>query len=177
MTEFIEKIYRYDHLISSRLCDFRSRESLTCVMIIASRIGDGPTWALMGLGLLVFGGDPGTSAALVLTMASAICIGIFKLVKSATSRKRPFEEFPDLPMDSRTPPPDRFSFPSGHSMNAFAVAVVYGYYFPAMLIPLLALATLIAASRVFLSLHYPSDVTVGAAVGIAVASTVIIIAG
>ena len=32
MTAFIQKIYRYDHLISSRLCDFRSRESLTCVM-------------------------------------------------------------------------------------------------------------------------------------------------
>ena len=80
-------------------------------------------------------------------------------------------------MDSRTPPPDRFSFPSGHSMNAFAVAVVYGYYFPSMLVPLMALAALIAASRVFLSLHYPSDVTVGAVVGVTVASLVIMIAG
>ncbi|OGP13059.1 MAG: hypothetical protein A2052_04155 [Deltaproteobacteria bacterium GWA2_54_12] len=177
MTAFIQKIYRYDHLISSRLCDFRSRESLTCVMIIASRIGDGPAWALLGLGLLIFGGATGASAALVLTIASIICIVIFKLVKSATSRKRPFEEFPDLPMDSRTPPPDRFSFPSGHSMNAFAVAVVYGYYFPSMLVPLMALAALIAASRVFLSLHYPSDVTVGAVVGVTVASLVIMIAG
>ena len=91
MTAFIQKIYRYDHLISSRLCDFRSRESLTCVMIIASRIGDGPAWALLGLGLLIFGGATGASAALVLTIASIICIVIFKLVKSATSRKRPFE--------------------------------------------------------------------------------------
>ena len=177
MTAFIERICKYDHLISSRLCDLRSNETLTGVMVLASRAGDGPTWVLLGLIMLIFGDSPGRSAAPVLVVSSMICIGVFKLVKSTTSRKRPFEEFADLPMDFRTPPPDRFSFPSGHSMNAFAVAVVYGYYFPFMLIPLLALAALIAASRVFFSLHYPSDVTVGAAVGILVASAVIHVIG
>lgn len=57
--------------------------------------------------------------------------------------------------------PDRFSFPSGHSTAAMAVAFVYALAFPALAIPLVGLAVLVGASRVFLGVHYPGDVVSG----------------
>ena len=65
-------------------------------------------------------------------------------------------------------PPDPFSFPSGHSMNACSVCMVMALHFP-ILAPLLALlAASIAASRVVLGMHYVSDVVAGSALGILV---------
>ena len=59
--------------------------------------------------------------------------------------------------------------PSGHATTAFAAALAAGLVHPRLRVPLLVLAGLIAVSRVWLGVHYPSDVLVGAAVGSAVA--------
>ena len=69
---------------------------------------------------------------------------------------------PALP---RPKPPDPFSFPSGHSMNAFAVCHGAGAAVPARGPALALLAVSIAASRVVLGMHYVSDVWAGAALG------------
>jgi undecaprenyl-diphosphatase len=57
--------------------------------------------------------------------------------------------------------PDRFSFPSGHATAAMSLALAYGLTFPALLLPLLAMAILVGFSRVRLAVHYPGDVLVG----------------
>ena len=59
------------------------------------------------------------------------------------------------------------SFPSGHAVTAFAMAVGLGYFAPRLMAPLLALAALVAASRVVIGSHYLSDVLFGAALGYA----------
>ncbi len=56
------------------------------------------------------------------------------------------------------------SFPSGHSTTIFATAVAFGLLFPRARGPLIALAVVVAATRVLLGAHYPSDVIAGAAV-------------
>jgi undecaprenyl-diphosphatase len=62
-------------------------------------------------------------------------------------------------------PPDKFSFPSGHTMTAFAVWGVLFIGTPTLGSLYLVIAFLIALSRVFLGLHYPTDVLVGAVMG------------
>jgi undecaprenyl-diphosphatase len=62
-------------------------------------------------------------------------------------------------------PRDRFSFPSGHTMTAFAIAFSLGLYYPALLMGLVFCAASVGASRVILGLHYASDVAVGAVIG------------
>lgn len=57
--------------------------------------------------------------------------------------------------------PDRFSFPSGHACAAMAVCFAYAQAFPAFGAPLIAIAALVGASRVFLGVHYPGDVAIG----------------
>jgi undecaprenyl-diphosphatase len=131
-------------------------------MIGATRFGDGPGWAAMGGGL-VAAGSRGRAAAAAATVAALVASGVFIALKRRFRRPRPCDVAPHLLFD--VPPPDAFSFPSGHTMNAFAVATVLALSFPVLLPALVFLAASIGASRVVLGLHYPSDVGVGAALG------------
>jgi undecaprenyl-diphosphatase len=64
--------------------------------------------------------------------------------------------------------PHSYSMPSGHATTAFATAVAIGLVHRRLLAPLLVLASLIAFSRVWLGVHYLTDVVAGAAIGSAV---------
>lgn len=105
------------------------------------------------------------------TAASLIASG----VKAATERARPPIGDPGataliaLPADA--------SFPSGHAATAFAAAGVVAIRYPALRVPLLVLAALIALSRVYLGVHYPLDVVAGATLGLAIAWAVVTVAG
>ena len=65
------------------------------------------------------------------------------------------------------------SLPSGHATTAFAAAGVVAALHPALRLPALALAALVALSRVYLGVHYPADVVAGALLGLAIAAAVI----
>jgi undecaprenyl-diphosphatase len=59
------------------------------------------------------------------------------------------------------------SFPSGHATTAFALAMAVGFLSRRWFYPALVFAVAIAASRVIVGVHYPSDVLAGALVGVA----------
>jgi membrane-associated phospholipid phosphatase len=65
--------------------------------------------------------------------------------------------------------PDVDSFPSGHATSVFAVAAVFGTFYPRLRLPLYALAAAVALGRVYLERHYLSDVVAGAVLGVIVA--------
>lgn len=83
---------------------------------------------------------------------------LVQLVKRTVGRARPSRA---TECDSLVAEPDRFSFPSGHSAAAMSVAIAYALAFPTLAVPILALAALVGASRVFLGVHYPGDVLAG----------------
>jgi undecaprenyl-diphosphatase len=62
-------------------------------------------------------------------------------------------------------PPDQFSFPSGHTITAFSVAISLAVFYPALLTGLLFCAFSVALSRILLGMHFLSDVLAGAAIG------------
>ena len=80
-------------------------------------------------------------------------------VKGVFQRKRPLLE--DLPALIATP--TRLSFPSAHASSSFAAARAYSGLLPAA--PLYAAAATMALSRVYLGVHYPSDIAAGAVLG------------
>ena len=92
---------------------------------------------------------------------------IYALLKRVFVRERPFITHAGI--DRAAPPLDRYSFPSGHTLHAVSFTWQCAAHFPELLLVLVPLAALIAASRVVLGLHYPSDVLAGAALGAALA--------
>lgn len=132
-------------------------------MVAATRLGDGWVWLALAL-LLTMGGGPEQRALAAGAVAAGFASTAFVLLKRRIRRPRPCALAPH-PLFGHIRPLDRFSFPSGHSMNAFAVNTVLALHYPP-LAPLLGLvAASIAASRVVLGLHYVSDVVAGSLLG------------
>jgi undecaprenyl-diphosphatase len=64
------------------------------------------------------------------------------------------------------------SFPSGESATTFAIALTLSFWFPRLRVPLIAVAVIVAAARVVVGGHFPSDVWAGAMLGAATAQWV-----
>ena len=106
------------------------------------------------------------------------CTGIcatllYKWLKGRTLRPRPYEVHQDIALTGV--PLDRFSFPSGHTLNAVALGIAILAYYPLLAGLVLPFIVLVALSRVILGLHYPSDVAAGAALGTFVASLMLLL--
>lgn len=138
--------------------------AIPCLVFrVASRLGDGILWYLL-IGLLpVLYGSAALRPALVMALTGASGVAIYWLLKRVFVRERPF--ITHRAIDLAATPLDRYSFPSGHTLHAVSFAWQASAHFPELGWVLLPLAGLIAASRVVLGLHYPSDVLAGAAIG------------
>jgi undecaprenyl-diphosphatase len=118
-------------------------------------------------GLAVLASNDVARYEAILAAAGAVLVGtvIFKVLKRAVGRKRPCAIQPHC--WATLLPPDQFSFPSGHSITAFAVAISLGAFYPPALPVLMFCASSVAVSRVVLGMHFLSDVIAGSALGAA----------
>lgn len=99
--------------------------------------------------------------------------GVSHLLKVVTNRPRPFLAMPHLHLLISRPTSN--SFPSSHATTAFAGAAVLSYLWPRWWPAFAAAAALVAYSRLYVGVHYPTDVLAGAAIGALVAGAVILV--
>jgi undecaprenyl-diphosphatase len=152
-----------DHRLMRKVNKWPAPRWIRLWAIAATRAGDGWLWYLTGLTVLLFGGNERLTAIAAAGSAAMVGIGIFTALKKLSGRRRPCEIEPHC--WATLLPPDQFSFPSGHTITAFAVSVTLGSFYPALFPALLFFAFSIAISRILLGMHFLSDVVVGALLG------------
>jgi len=113
--------------------------------------------------------------AMILLAAVLTSMIVTFLIKELVHRPRPYiMGLTAADMLVQTDP--TVSFPSGHTATAFTTATVISYFFRKWMVPALTLALMAGLARIYLIVHYPSDMVAGACVGIFVALAIIYVA-
>lgn len=140
---------------------------LDWILIIFTKLGDiGIIWILVSLVLF----STKKYRKVGLTSLLALLIGaIFTdlTIKGWIARERPFthldaSRLKDVLIIKK---PSSLSFPSGHTTSSFAAGIVLAYYFRKYSVPILLFAATIAFSRMYLYVHFPTDIAAGLIVG------------
>jgi len=128
--------------------------------------------AILWLLLLTKGGRPGRIAALLLIPTIALSDQLSSsFLKFLIDRPRPCHELANVHLLVGCG--SGYSFPSSHAVNNFAAAMVLSYFLPRWTWAFFCYASIIAFSRIYVGVHYPSDVLAGAIIGLAVGFVVI----
>ncbi|MDP4548407.1 phosphatase PAP2 family protein [Marinobacter sp. MDS2] len=130
---------------------------------LVSWLGDGWLWYALILAIPFIAPAHGQHMAILMALTGLTCTLTYKALKHWLIRERPFISFPAI--SCATPPLDRYSFPSGHTMHAACFQAMLFAMLPALAWATLPFTLSVAASRVVLGLHYPSDVAAGAVIG------------
>ncbi len=135
----------------------------TVMPIITSLADKGLFWILIAVVMLFFR----KTRKMGITMGAALIIGLALgngVLKNLFNRTRPFAEVEDINLLIEKPHDP--SFPSGHTLASFEAAVAMMFYNKKFGIPALVLASLIAFSRMYLYVHYPTDILGGVVFGL-----------
>lgn len=159
----LNMIVRRDYIVMHRANNWDAPRWIQLYALGSTRGGDGWLWLAVGLVILLFGGQERFAAVGGGSLAGLLSIAAFVWLKRFTGRKRPIHI--EAHCWATLLPPDQFSFPSGHTMTAFAVGVSLSLFYPAMAVGLFFCALSVAISRILLGMHFLSDVLAGALIG------------
>ena len=136
------------------------------VMVFISTLGDyGIIWIAAALAFLFLKKDKACGGGILISLALSGLIGNLFL-KTLIARERPFTLSPELEL--LIAPPTDYSFPSGHTLSSFAAATVMFRHNKKIGGCAYALVTAMAFSRLYLYVHYPTDILAGIILGIGI---------
>ncbi len=134
------------------------------IMIFITNLGNmGLIWITIAIALLFTNKFRKVGILMLCALIINTILGEI-ILKNVFQRARPFNTLQHLQLLIKEP--QSYSFPSGHTSSAFACAIILAYYVKKVAVPSIILACLIAFSRVYLTVHYPSDVLAGIVLGI-----------
>lgn len=159
----LNKILEFDKKISFAMTKFYKHHFLNKVMKFISSCGDfGMSWLIVILVTNRFESTRQMSIYILIALIVATLAGQIT-IKSIVKRKRPCHTYTDVEL--LVPVPSDLSFPSGHTTSSFACSTAMFMFNPMLGTIGYIYASLTAFSRVYLFVHYISDVLFGMALG------------
>jgi undecaprenyl-diphosphatase len=133
-------------------------------LILLVRVGDGWIWGGIALYLwwaLPFAQLEMTILHCLLSIGISLCF--YLPVKFLMKRPRPYDS--GLDVTPLVPPLDKYSFPSGHTMNNLAVALTLALHMPRLILPAMLFPVTMGMLRILFGVHYLSDIAGGTLLG------------
>lgn len=160
----MEWIQGLDHDILLYIAQHVRQDWLTPIVTLITSLGNaGAIWLVLALVLVIRPCTRRCGIAMLLALLFGLLIGNLA-IKNIVARPRPFRTYTDIiPLVS---PGDLYSFPSGHTLSSFCAATACFGFYKKPGIACGVLAVLIGLSRLYVGVHYPTDVLCGALLGI-----------
>lgn len=149
---------------------FHGQAWLNFIMKYVTYIGEFGIGAILcAIVLLIFKKTRWSGVAVAIALILDVLI-VNVVLKLSVNRARPWQTYPDLGFQDfhfalGVREPTDSSFPSGHTASLFAAAVALVMYYKVKGLPALGVALLVAISRIYLCMHYPTDVIGGIVIG------------
>ncbi|GKU26542.1 phosphatase PAP2 family protein [Clostridium folliculivorans] len=159
----LKKINVFDNYILLSVKRYLQNKYFDRIMTLITSMGNlGAIWVIIALVLILDKDYIVVGDTVILTLIISTIVGE-GLVKHLVRRIRPCNFYKNINMLIARP--DSYSFPSGHTLSSFAVAEVLSTYFSEYKLLFIGIAFLIALSRIYLFVHYPTDVIAGIIIG------------
>lgn len=135
-----------------------------CIMPIITLLG-GPTFTMsFVLALMLLAKGMLKGCGMICALSLLISFVITHSIKRMVNRERPWQKLNNVNVYNTNF--RLYSFPSGHTTAIFSIAMALGLCFPAIYWQLFAISSLVGFSRIYLGVHYPTDVVAGAIIGL-----------
>lgn len=162
--KLMENVFSTDARICRKINNLRGNRSLDILFKYSTRLADGWMYLIITPILYFISAPAFMSLFIPLIKGFVLNFIIYKLIKNSVKRRRPFILFEDI--ISLVKPPDKYSFPSGHTSTAVMFSIIISSFYPFLTVFMTVYSLLVAFSRVYNGVHYPLDVFAGSALGI-----------
>lgn len=164
LNAFASRVSAIDEACFRMLASLSLPRAVTLPLVLLVRVADGYIWALIAFSLwwtLPLAEVKAIVLHCILAIAVSLCI--YFPVKFTLRRPRPFDN--GLNVTPVVPPLDKYSFPSGHTMNNLAVALTLAFHLPGLIVPALLFPITMGLLRILFGVHYFSDIVGGTVLG------------